>query len=292
MSIPQSRRWCFTLNNPTLDDESRISSQSLRYLVFGREIGDSGTKHLQGFCIFNTPKKLQQLQHIFAGRAHWEVTRGNDAQASDYCKKDGDYVEQGVLKSNQGSRSDLKRIYQSISEGADELSIATNYPEQYSKYYKAFQRYRNLLSNKKKKTIKNHELYDWQKVLIDEFKEQADERSILFVIDPEGNKGKSWFCYYCLNNLENVQLIDPGKKADMAYELDPQTRILLVDCARSRKDILDYHFLEKVKDGIVFSPKYESSTKFMNNNVHVVVFMNESPDDTKLSEDRYRYLHL
>uniref|UniRef100_UPI0040475B4F hypothetical protein n=1 Tax=Shewanella sp. TaxID=50422 RepID=UPI0040475B4F len=166
------------------------------------------------------------------------------------------------------------------------------YPEQYSRYYKAFGRYKTLKDNTKKKTIPNHELHDWQRTLIEEFSTSADDRSILFVIDYVGNKGKSWFCMYCLNNLIGCQLIDPGKKADMAYELKQDTRILLVDCARSRTEVLDYHFLEKVKDGVVFSPKYESTTKFLANPVHVVVFMNCEPDDQKLSEDRYRYLHL
>lgn len=291
----QARNWVFTLNNPDHDDEDKIKAlSSFRYLVYGRETGNSGTFHLQGFVMFPSARRLSTLSRILP-RAHWEVSRGSPQQASEYCKKDGNFFESGSLpdgKKSQGERTDLKTIYKLISDGVDETIIAETYPEQYSRYFKAFQRYRLLKKNSGKKAIRNHELHEWQKALLDEFKEEADERQVLFVIDPEGNKGKSWFCYYCLNNVEDVQLIDPGKKADMAFELDPQTRILLIDCARSRKDVLDYHFIEKVKDGVVFSSKYESLTKFMKHNVHVVVFMNEDPDMSKLSNDRYRFLNI
>jgi len=259
-------------------------------MVYGREVGDSGTLHLQGFVILTNSARLSGVQRLLP-RAHWEVARGNDQQASDYCKKDGDFVERGAI-SKQGQRTDLTKIYSAIADGMDEVVLAETYPEQYSRYYKAFGRYKTLKENGKKKTIPDHELFDWQKTLIDEFNSPADDRTVLFVIDKIGNHGKSWFCFYCLNTLENVQLIDPGKKADMAYELKQDTKILLVDCARSRVEVLDYHFLEKVKDGVVFSPKYESTTKFLANNVHVVVFMNSDPDTTKLSSDRYRYLDL
>jgi len=46
-----------------------------------------------------------------------------------------------------------------------------------------------------------------------------------------------------------------------------------------------------LKDRFVFSPKYDSKTKWLSNQPHVVVFMNEHPDMTKLSHDRYRIIN-
>jgi len=53
-------------------------------------------------------------------------------------------------------------------------------------------------------------------------------------------------------------------------------------------EYLQYSFLESVKDGMIFSPKYDSTTKFMEQKCHVVVMCNELPDISKLSRDRYK----
>lgn len=285
-----SRRWCFTLNNYTTEEIKSLDVLVCTYLVYGRETSSTGTPHLQGFIVFPKTKRLSGVQRILS-RAHWEVSCGNDTQAGDYCKKDGDYTERGS-PSKQGQRTDLKQVYEFIAKGADEVTLAETYPEQYSRYYKAFNRYRLLKTQKDRKAIPSHELHDWQKALYDEIQLEADERQILFVIDYVGNNGKSWFARYCFNSIPLVQIIDPGKKADMAYELRTDSKIVFIDVARSRTEVLDYHFLEKLKDGVVFSPKYESITKNMQYNVHVIVLMNEDPDVTKLSPDRYRYLYL
>jgi len=59
-----------------------------------------------------------------------------------------------------------------------------------------------------------------------------------------------------------------------------------MDCPKSRTEMLQYDFVEAVKNGMVFSPKYESRMKFLPP-YHVVVFMNEFLDTTKLSKDMY-----
>lgn len=50
---PQSKRWTFTLNNPT-DEESpdlvheKLAEQGYKYLVFQKEVGSDNTPHYQG----------------------------------------------------------------------------------------------------------------------------------------------------------------------------------------------------------------------------------------------------
>lgn len=89
-----AKRWVFTLNNYTTADESNFQSVECEYLVYGREVGASGTKHLQGFITFASRKRLTQVKALHGG-AHWEVSRGTSAQAATYCKKDGDVFEKG-----------------------------------------------------------------------------------------------------------------------------------------------------------------------------------------------------
>jgi len=93
--MSQAKRWCYTINNPTdpppaLDD---ISS----YHVYGKEVGESGTPHYQGFIIFKDRKRLNQVKTLINCRGHFEAAKGKNSQAADYCKKDGQYVEFGSL---------------------------------------------------------------------------------------------------------------------------------------------------------------------------------------------------
>ena len=78
----------------------------------------------------------------------------------------------------------------------------------------------------------------------------------------------------------------------MAYTLIPEPLVVFFDCPRSKQgEFIQYDFLEEVKNGFVFSSKYESRNKAFDS-PHVVVFMDEQPDMTKLSEDRYNILEL
>jgi len=90
----QSRRWVYTLNNYDEDDLEGVRRIDARYHVFGREVGAEGTPHLQGAVVFTKPKRLAALKRLVP-RAHFEVMRGSVDQASDYCKKEGDFEETG-----------------------------------------------------------------------------------------------------------------------------------------------------------------------------------------------------
>jgi len=86
-------------------------------------------------------------------------------------------------------------------------------------------------------------------------------------------------------------MLSSGKLADLAYALIPELRVLFVNVTRQQVNFLNYSFLESSKDGVVQSPKYESRVRYFYN-FHVVVMMNQMPDMTKLSADRYEIITL
>lgn len=98
MPAKQLRSFVFTLNNYEDADVNflRDFASKCRYLVFGYEVGDSGTPHLQGYAQLINRIAFTKL-HKLMPKAHLEETRGTPLEASTYCKKDGAIEEFGEL---------------------------------------------------------------------------------------------------------------------------------------------------------------------------------------------------
>lgn len=89
-----SRYWCFTINNYTEADITSISEWDCNYVIYGKEIGDSGTPHLQGYLVSKQNKRLTSVKKLHS-TAHWEIAKGNSEQNIQYCSKDGQITEHG-----------------------------------------------------------------------------------------------------------------------------------------------------------------------------------------------------
>lgn len=291
--MSRSKNWCFTLNNYTTEDVDRLMNASsfVEYLIFGKEVGESGTPHLQGFVCFQSRKRLNQVIALI-GQCHCSVARFVQ-QSIEYCKKEGDYEEIGQPPAvSQGKRNDLELFKEDVKMGNVDLkSIRELHSEVYAKYTRFCIEYVN--DNNKTGKVNDYPLREWQTNLNLILNGVIDEREIIFIVDFVGNKGKSWFFrYYEQNHEQNCQIILPGKKLDMAMVLEPGKRSYLFDCPRSKQgEFIQYDFLEEVKNGNVFSGKYESKIKRFAT-PHVVVAMNEEPDMSKLSNDRYRIIRI
>ena len=290
--MSRSRYWCFTLNNYTAEDEARLLLDDARvsYIVYGREVGESGTPHLQGFVQFQARVRLAQVKQFVGPTAHCEYCRNVPASIT-YCKKDGDRSERGECIGGVGKRTDLDEFKESVKSGMLSLSaIRETHSNVYAKYPRFCLEY--IQDYSPKKEIEAHALLQWQQDLNATLNLAADDRSVVFVVDTAGNNGKTWFAHYYASLHDDVQVIQPGRKADMAYVLDSSIRVLFVDAPRSKQgDFIQYDFLEDCKNGYVFSTKYESRVKQLKR-IHVVVLMNEMPDQTKLSADRYVIVNI
>ena len=293
-SGPRAKHWCFTLNNFTPADLDRLSApiEGVEYIVFGRETGESGTPHLQGTVCFQSRKRLQQVVTII-GQAHCSVTRFL-TQSIEYCKKDGDVTEWGEAP-NTGSkdekRSDLEDFKASVKEGVSLISELREIHSSVCALYPRFVR-EYIGDHREEIKVPAHPLRDWQARLNQSLLLEPDPRTITFVVDKTGDQGKSWFARYYCDIHANAQIIVPGKKADMAYIVEEDNRVFFLDCPRSKQgDSIQYDFLEELKNGYVFSGKYESRIKKLKT-PHVVILMNEDPDMSKLSQDRYQIIQL
>lgn len=105
------KSWCFTTNNYTEEHVNALKAiTEVKYLIFGKEIAETGTPHLQGFIQFKTDKSLKQVTTLLPG-SHCEPTRGTACQAADYCKKDGDFYEYGKapVTNKQKGENEKKR---------------------------------------------------------------------------------------------------------------------------------------------------------------------------------------
>lgn len=131
-----SRRYCFTWNNPDQhsgDVLELFAHEYCPYLVYGREVGEGGTYHYQGFFTLKKTQRLAALKRLIAPSVHFEVAMGTSVQASDYCKKDGDFTEFGECPS-QGSRTDLSTATTMIKKGASMQEVADECSEVFVKF--------------------------------------------------------------------------------------------------------------------------------------------------------------
>lgn len=92
-----SKYWAFTLNNWSKEElETLETILSEDEYIIGKEVGDSGTPHLQGYVSFK--KKVRPMEKIKNPRIHWEKCKGNREQNINYCSKDKDFVTNIKLK--------------------------------------------------------------------------------------------------------------------------------------------------------------------------------------------------
>jgi len=159
MSRVRAVRWCFTLNNYTADEvDSLVRNCSDRkvvaYLVYGKEVGEEGTPHLQGYIELSSKREFSTVKKLVGTRAHIEQARGSSQQASDYCKKDGAFKEYGAMMVGAGHRSDLDNIGKRVLAGESLESIADTDTAMYIRYHRGLRELANTLPSPKWRDVK------------------------------------------------------------------------------------------------------------------------------------------
>lgn len=260
----RSRRWCLTLNNYTKEEYNALClnvSKISGVCIIGDEVGQEGTPHLQVYIEFVNQVDFSVIKKM-CPRAHIEKAKGNRKQNIAYCSK--------------------------------EKVLRNDFPVDETKEEKIERQKAEKKAAIIQKRYKDVSWYPWQQNLIDIMDGPEDTRHIHWVWEPYGNKGKTFIHNYIY--FKYICIIGAGKNADVAYKIadwqknndqkDPEAIIL--DIPRTNLDYVNYGMLEKFKDGLFSSPKYESCDVFFLNIPHVICYANEEPNYTSLSRDRWK----
>ncbi len=129
------RAWCLTINNWT-DEHLQLftdlyESGKILYGIAGREVGESGTPHLQCTVFFARTHRRPAVRRMFPG-AHVSVCKFREKSVT-YCKKENSFTEFGTTETAQGERTDLSIAIDTLrKDGLQALKL--EHPVIYVKY--------------------------------------------------------------------------------------------------------------------------------------------------------------
>nr|UOF82660.1 rep protein [Cressdnaviricota sp.] len=256
------RCWCFTLNNYASTDLAHISmcfdKLKGKYYI-GQEIGDEKeTPHYQGFVQFKNQIKFSTLKNINP-RISWRKAIADEGFNYIYCSKENLLVDTLNKKSSTDILNALK-----------ENVLVTEY--------------------------QNVVWKPWQQNILNLLATTPDSRTINWFWEPTGNVGKSFLMKYIASS-QNVIICD-GKKSDIfnqvltfiqTYEKPPT--IILLDIPRTNEEYVNYGVIEQLKNGCIYSGKYEGGQCIFPH-PHIVIFSNFEPDLFSMSSDRWNIIRL
>lgn len=142
--------------------------------------------------------------------------------------------------------------------------------------------------------LKLDSLYKWEEWIINEIlNKEPDDRLIYWIWGSNGCNGKSTFTKYIISNYEK-SIILSGKSNDMKNGIiqykktnNYLPKIIIIDIPRSiDNDFISYSGIEEIKNMCFFCGKYEGGM-ICGSSPHVIIFSNESPNQTKFSKDRW-----
>lgn len=306
-----NRVWCFTINNPDVientdshgivsirgPDHDKIMSWQIEAATrqggctCQYEMGESGTKHIQGVIHFKKPMRLSAVKKL-DGRAHWEPCKSEEASVK-YCTKAESRICNVINMFPQTKKAGRKKKEEAFND--------KNFGEEFGEVW----------TWKPMDGLEGKEPYPFQKFLIDLIPGEPDDRKIIWIFDSKGKKGKSTVVEHLVKKYKECILEVNGQASDIYHMVAKNVtdskgnvytmklRAVFFDLARAtektmmedRGDGISYAALEKIKSGMITSGKYDSTTVQIRK-PHVVVLSNWPPDRSRLSEDRWEVYEI
>nr|QXP08173.1 MAG: replication associated protein [Arizlama virus] len=302
-------QYCFVWNNYPEDAQEKIQREMMDkrnalWCINSEEVGpECGTPHLQGYVLFKSKIHWVSLENSFPGvmfipakakdkKAQWVYIRKGEEEADFAFYEYGTRPEFGLneaQKERNQSAADRNRemwadAYEAAKEGRfDDIPPNLLIPH-LRNFKQVYQDQRSQVA-----PMENVQLRPWQSQLMDMLAAEPDSRKIYWYWEETGNVGKSWMATFLLRN-HNATVLSSGKNADIAYLLD-QPRIVVFDISRDHMEHVNFGVMEDIKNGRIFSPKYESRIKAFDV-PHLVVFANEPCPFGKFSSDRIMDINL
>lgn len=256
----RSRKWHLTLNNYTEDEwndsKSHVTSLCDKYVLYKEVCPKTGTPHMHMYISYKHQHTFTAVKKLWP-RAHIEIAKGNEKDQLKYGMKEGDFL---------------------TNIGDEGLTV------------------QDKIKKKLLKEYKDVVWRPWQQQVLDIVNGEKNSRIVNWVYDPKGNSGKSFLTKYIA--LNNICLIADGKKDnvfnqlnDLCNEKDLEVGIIVLDIPRHNQEYLNYGMIEQLKDGLVYSGKYQGGMIFLDK-PHVIVFSNSEPEYDKFTMDRWNIIHV
>lgn len=147
----RARAFTFTWNNYDAAAPDTIRSLGehpcIRYLCYQREVGESGTPHIQGYLYCGSLKTIKQVVDLFTDicscHPHIEIAKGSPTQNREYCSKEGPqntgFTEFGIIPV-KGTKPCLTSVCQDLVSRKRSLhDVALTDPSVYVKHFKGLQ---------------------------------------------------------------------------------------------------------------------------------------------------------
>jgi len=161
--------WCFTLNNPIEEEITNLNTvlngAEVKYAVYQKEEGDSGTPHLQGYLEMSSKKRLASVKRLLGtDRIHLEKRKGTRDQARTYCKKEdtrlAEPVEFGIWR-HSDKTTGLSRLVDGLRNGKTLADVAREEPETFIQYHNGIRKWHalTLTSAKQAENVRGLWLY-------------------------------------------------------------------------------------------------------------------------------------
>lgn len=270
------------------ETEPVFIENKMRYLNYQQEkCPTSGKLHWQIYVEFLAQITLAGIKKIFGKSCHVEQVI-IDNGASVYCLKDETAIDgtrrEFGEKAAEGRAGSNNALYKRIREAEswDDVLEMEGVSRQFAWAREVFNR-------KPVKMAIKETLRDWQQAEFDALQQQ-DDRTVRFVVDVEGGKGKTELARYIVEKLDAFYCTG-GKTTDIMCAYDGQAYVVF-DLARcTDQDWWPFQCMEFFKNGMGFSPKYQSTTKRFTP-AKVLVLCNQYPAEGKLSADRLSVTEL